>query len=35
MPRAHDKHADALGSLALKVDIPNEAIDVKITKEML
>lgn len=33
MPRAHNKHADTLASMASKIDIPDKAMDVKITKK--
>lgn len=35
VPRAQNKHADALATLASKVDIPDETADVKITMKTL
>lgn len=35
MSRVHDKHADALLTLSLKVDIPDEAIKMKMMKRTL
>lgn len=33
--RAHNKHADVLATLASKVDIPHEAVDVTVIKKIL
>lgn len=35
MSRVHDKRADALATLSLKVDIPDDAVEVKIMKRTL
>lgn len=35
VPRAHDKHSDALAILASKIDIPDKAVDLRITKKTL
>lgn len=35
VPRAHNKHVDALVTLDSKIVIPDEAIDVKIIKKTL
>lgn len=35
MPRAYNKHADALATLASKVDILDETVDVNVMKEIL
>lgn len=35
IPRAQNKHADTLATLASKVDIPNETANVKVTKNTL
>lgn len=33
LSRAHHKHADALATLTFKIDVPDEAIDVRIVKK--
>lgn len=35
MPQAHSKHADAIATLTLKVDVPDEADDLRILKKTL
>lgn len=35
MPGVHNKHADALATMASKIDVPDKTIDVQIMKSTL